>query len=53
MSILRALLTVAALLASLALGACAGAPATSDAASATPGVTVYGTVDAGVGRNQR
>ena len=43
--------TAAAALAALMLTACSGGAATrSDAASATPGVTVYGTADGGVGR---
>jgi len=50
MRILRLLLTSAALLAAFALTACADTAARPDAAGATPGVTVYGTADGGVGR---
>ncbi|MFT3778629.1 MAG: hypothetical protein QM772_10235 [Ottowia sp.] len=53
MRITRLILAGAALLAALGLAACAGTPTSSDAASAKPGVTVYGTVDAGVGRTSR
>ena len=53
MRITRLILASAALLALLNLTACAGTATPSDAASATPGVTVYGTVDGGGGRTSR
>ena len=50
MRITRLILASTALLAALGLAACAGTPTSSDATSAKPGVTVYGTADAGIGR---
>lgn len=53
MRITRLILASTALLAALGLSACAGTPTSSDATSAKPGVTVYGTVDGGIGRTAR
>lgn len=53
MRIIRLFLTCAALLATLTVTACANSAARADAAGATPGVTVYGTADGGVGRVAR
>lgn len=50
---LRRLLCGAAVTALLALAGCAGTPTTPDAAQSQSGVTVYGTVDAGIGRTSR
>lgn len=41
------------LCAALALAGCAGGAPASDASQARPGVTVYGTVDAGISRTER
>jgi len=45
--------TICLLLTALALTACAGTATRSDDAAAKPGVTVYGTVDGGIGRVSR
>jgi hypothetical protein len=52
MSHVRTLLARAALAgaALAALAGCAGTPRNPEVEAATPGVTVYGTADAGVGR---
>lgn len=49
----RWLLVLGAAATLLALAGCAGTPVASDAAQAQPGVTVYGTVDAGISRSKR
>ena len=48
--LLRAALAAAAL---GLLGACTGAPRAPDGGATTSGVTVYGTVDAGVSRTEK
>lgn len=53
MSRIRTLSAVVLLLASGVLSACAGGPGPRDAAGAPSGVTVYGTVDGGIGRTSR
>jgi hypothetical protein len=51
---IRRLLLAGAIGTALALAGCAGAAAPSpEAGPATSGVTVYGTVDAGIGRTAR
>ncbi|QTD45558.1 hypothetical protein [Ottowia testudinis] len=51
MSLVRSILACAGLLAAaLSLAGCGATPHNPDTAGATSGVTVYGTVDAGVGR---
>lgn len=48
----RSVLAGAALLGALQLAGCGAAPRNPDTAGAASGVTVYGTVDAGVGRTR-
>ncbi len=51
MRFIRPLITCAGLLAAaLSLAGCGATPQNPDVAGAEPGVTVYDTVDAGVGR---
>ena len=51
MSLIRSIIVGAGLLAAaLSLAGCGATPRNPDTAGATSGVTVYGTVDAGVGR---
>lgn len=52
-TLLRRLLCAGGMAALLALAGCAGTAPGGDAAQAQPGVTVYGTVDAGVSRSKR
>jgi hypothetical protein len=49
----RTLGALALLLASAMLSACAGGAGPRDAAGGASGVTVYGTVDGGIGRTAR
>lgn len=49
----RWLLVLGAAATLLALAGCGATPVASDAAGAQPGVTVYGTVDAGISRSKR
>ena len=52
-SMMARLAGLAALAATLGLAACGYLPVQGDAASATPGVTVYGSADVGWGRTGR